>query len=146
VQLKEVDVIDAQPFERAVELLLRALVVACVRLGGDEECSRMLLEPRRDPQLGVAVRGGGVDVIDTVLEEQLQRPLSVRVRNVAERGRTEDGSGALVAAAAEWRLRDQTESLPLPAPGPSEVTQGGGVHAATIRRRLAAAQFNDVRP
>ena len=37
VQLQQVDVVDAQPLEGAVELLLRALVVACVRLRGDEE-------------------------------------------------------------------------------------------------------------
>jgi hypothetical protein len=50
-------------------------------------------------------------VIHTVLEEQIQRPLRIRVRNVAERRRTEDGSRALVAGAAERRLRDQIESL-----------------------------------
>jgi hypothetical protein len=45
VQLQQVDVVDAQALERAVELLLRALVVACVRLGGDEERPRVPLEP-----------------------------------------------------------------------------------------------------
>lgn len=119
VQLQQVDVIDAQALERAVEPLFRALVVACVRFGGDEERARVSREPWCDPQLGVAVRGGGVDVIHTVLEKQLQRSLCVRVGYVAERRRTEDGSGALVAGAAEWRLRDQRASLPLPASRPS---------------------------
>ena len=32
VQLQEIDVIDAQPIERAMELFLRTLVVACVGL------------------------------------------------------------------------------------------------------------------
>jgi hypothetical protein len=45
VQLQEVDVVDAQALERAVELLLRALVVARVRLGGDEKRPRVPLEP-----------------------------------------------------------------------------------------------------
>ncbi len=45
VQLQQVDVVDAQALERAVELLLRALVVARVRLGGDEERPRVPLEP-----------------------------------------------------------------------------------------------------
>lgn len=52
-------------------------------------------------------------MIHTVLEEQIQRPLRICVRNVAERGCTEDRARALVAGAAEWRLRDQIESLPL---------------------------------
>jgi hypothetical protein len=45
VQLQQVNVVDAQALERAVELLLRALVVACVRLGGDEERPGVPLEP-----------------------------------------------------------------------------------------------------
>jgi hypothetical protein len=45
VQLQQVDVVDAQALERAVELLLRAFVVARVRLGGDEERPWVPLEP-----------------------------------------------------------------------------------------------------
>jgi len=45
VQLEQVDLIDAEPIERAVELLFRPFVVARVRLGGDEEGSRVPLEP-----------------------------------------------------------------------------------------------------
>ena len=43
VQLQQVDVVDAQPVERAMELLLRALVVTRVRLGRDEEGARCRL-------------------------------------------------------------------------------------------------------
>jgi hypothetical protein len=43
VQLQEVDVVDAQPIERELELLLRSRVVPLTRLGGDEERFRMLL-------------------------------------------------------------------------------------------------------
>ena len=45
VQLQQVDVVDTQALEGAVELLLRALVVACVRLCSDEERPRVPLEP-----------------------------------------------------------------------------------------------------
>jgi hypothetical protein len=48
-----------------------------------------------------------------VLEEQPERAVRVRMRNVAERGRTEDGARALVTGAAERRLRDQRASLSL---------------------------------
>jgi hypothetical protein len=52
-------------------------------------------------------------VIHTVLEKEIQRPLRVCVRNAAEGRCTEDRAGALVARAAEWRLCDQMQSLPL---------------------------------
>ena len=45
----------------------------------------------------VAVGRGRVDVIHAVLEEKLQRSLGVRVGDIAERRRTEDRAGALVA-------------------------------------------------
>jgi hypothetical protein len=100
VQLDQVDAVDAEPRQRAADALLRALVVAVTRLCRDEEVAGLASQPRRDAQLGVAVRGCGVDVVDAVREQQVERALGVCVRDVAKRGGAEDGTAALVAGAA----------------------------------------------
>ena len=60
-------------------------------------------QPGREPQLGVAVAGGRVDVVDAVLEQQLERAVGL-VLGTAERGGAEDDAGALVAGAPEGLL------------------------------------------
>ena len=47
--------IDAEAVERAANLLVRAGTVALSRLRRDEEMVAVLREPRRKPQLRVAV-------------------------------------------------------------------------------------------
>ena len=44
----------------------------------------MALQPGAEAQLGVAVAGGGVDVVDAVLTEQLQRAVGVVLRDIAK--------------------------------------------------------------
>ncbi len=111
VQLDQVDVVDAEPVERAPDALLRALVVAVVRLCRDEEPAWLAPHPRCDAQLGVAVRGRSIDVVDSVSEQQVERALGVRMRDVAERSRAEDRAAALVAGDAERRGRDHVPTL-----------------------------------
>ena len=55
VQLEQVDVVDAEAVERAANLLVRAGSVALPGLRRDEEMVAVLREPRRKPQLRVAV-------------------------------------------------------------------------------------------
>jgi len=59
----------AEPVQGPVQLIVRAFRVAGAGLGGEEETIRLALQPRGDAQLRVAVAGGGVDVVDTVPEE-----------------------------------------------------------------------------
>ena len=73
VQLDQVDAVDAEPLERAPDLLLRSRVLALAGLRREEELVAVAREPRCEAQLRVAVRRGGVDVVDAVLEEQLER-------------------------------------------------------------------------
>ena len=68
VQLEQVDVVDAEAVERAADLLACAGVVALAGLRRQEETVAVPLEPWGEPQLGVAVRGGRVDVVHAVLE------------------------------------------------------------------------------
>ena len=73
VQLDQVDLIDAEPVERAADLLVRAGAVALPGLRREEEAVAMLRQPGREPQLRFAIGRGRVDVVDAVLEQQLQR-------------------------------------------------------------------------
>ena len=111
VQLQQVDVIDAEAFERAVNLLASAGSVALPGLRGDEEPVAVLLQPRREPQLGAAVRGSGIDVVDAVLEQQLKRLVGLGLGDRAERRGAEERARAVVAGAPERRFRDHTLRL-----------------------------------
>src|SRR5262245_28033937 len=51
MQLPQVDVVDAKTVERALELFARAFLVALTGLGGEEEVTRLALEPGRDAEL-----------------------------------------------------------------------------------------------
>ena len=49
-----------------------AFLVALIAFGREEEAIGLSFQPGRDAQLGVAVTGGGVDVIDAVAQEDIQ--------------------------------------------------------------------------
>ena len=66
VELDQVDVVDAEPLERAVDVLARLARRPLAGLGRQEEVAPVTRHPRPDAQLGVAVPRGGVDVIDAV--------------------------------------------------------------------------------
>ena len=78
VQLDQVDAVDAEPVERAANLLPRSPVVPLAGLRRQEERLGVALQPRRDAQLGVAVRGCGVDVVHAVGEQLLERSIRLR--------------------------------------------------------------------
>jgi hypothetical protein len=111
VELDEIDHVDAEPLQRAMQLLLRRAVVALVDLRREEEAAGVALQPGRDPQLGVAVGRGRVEVVDAVLEQQLQRPLGLLVRDRAERRSAEDDARAVVTRAPEGCGVDHTPSV-----------------------------------
>ena len=79
VQLQEVDLLDAESVERTANLLPRAAVVALPGLRGEKETIAIPGQPRRDPELRVAVGGGGVDVVHAVLEQDLERCVRLRL-------------------------------------------------------------------
>ena len=66
----------------------------------------VLAQPGREPQLGVAVAGRRVDVVDAVLEQQRQRLVGLALRDLAERRRAEDDAAAVMPGRSEWCLRD----------------------------------------
>jgi hypothetical protein len=106
VQLDRVDVVDAEAVERAPDLLARGGVAALAGLRRDEELALVLPQPVRDAQLGVAVSGGGVDVVDAVLEQQLESAVGVALGPAGERRGAEDHAGGLVAGGSEGGALD----------------------------------------
>ncbi len=83
-----------------------ALLIAPVGLGRKEEAPRLALQPWRDTQLRVPVGRGGVDVVDAVAEQELERLVGDLLRDAADRRRAEDHARALVTGAAEIGLGD----------------------------------------
>src|SRR5712692_5698525 len=89
-----------------MNFLTRALLIALVTLGGEEEPAGLAFQPRRDPNLRLAVDGGGVDVVDTEAEENLECFVRRLLRHGAQRRGAEDDPCALVPGAPELSLRD----------------------------------------
>ena len=82
VQLDEIDVIRAQPLERAADLVASLGVRSPAGLCRDEETiTPGSSDPGRDAQLGVAVAGRRVDVVDAVTLEQVEHPVRDRLRH-----------------------------------------------------------------
>ena len=98
VQLPQVDAVHLQAIEGTLQLFTRFLGAALVRLGGDEEAVGIALEPGRDPELGVAIAGRDVDVVDVVLEQHVERAVGDVLRDAPERRRAEDDARALMAS------------------------------------------------
>ena len=66
----------------------------------------MACEPGRHSELGIAVRGSGVDVVHAVLEEELERPIRLSLGDRGQCGGAEDRARALVACLPERRRGD----------------------------------------
>ena len=73
VELHQVDVVRLQPLQRLLDLRAGAVARALIGLRRQEEAAAMLGHPLTDASLGAPVRGGGVDVVDAVAEQQVER-------------------------------------------------------------------------
>ena len=138
VQLDQVDAVDAEPVERAADLLPRALVVALAGLRRDEEARRARAQPRRDAELRVAVRGGGVDVVDAVREQQLERALGVRLRDADRAPRRRRSSACCRGRCCRTALCDHATDS-------SQVRRRRGVRAGLDGRRAGSRRANGER-
>src|SRR4051794_32429789 len=101
VELDQVDVIDAHPFERAFELGAGLVALALAGLGGEIEAIAIRGEERLQPVLRRAVTGGGVDVVDAGGVDRGKGGIGARLAHRAERGGAEDQPGRLMPAPAE---------------------------------------------
>src|SRR5262249_55211686 len=71
----------------------------------------VLLQPRRDAQLGIAVRRRDVDVVDPVLEDDFQGAVRVGLGDVAQGGGAEDHAAGLVSGRAEGGALDHATQV-----------------------------------
>ena len=101
VELDQVDVVDAQPLERAMEVLARLGRRPAAGLRREKEVLPVTGHPRPDAELGVAVPRGGVDVVDAVPEQQVERAIGVGLTGPRQRGPAEEGHRARVTGASE---------------------------------------------
>ena len=101
VELDQVDLVDAQSLQGAADLVVRRLIGPLAGLRGEEDVRAVLLQPGTEPELRVAIAGGGVDVVDAEAKQQLHRAVRLGLRHIAERRRAKDGASALVTGPAE---------------------------------------------
>src|ERR1700693_3878345 len=102
MELDQIDVIDAQPVERAVDVLPSLRAGSRPGLCREEEVLPVTRHPRADAELGVSVPRGGVDVVDAVLQQHLERAIRVRLAGLGQRGCAEERHRALVTRPSEW--------------------------------------------
>ena len=75
VQLPQVDMIDAEALQGAVQLLARGIRLSLPGFGSKKETARLALQPGGDPQLRIAVAGRGINVVDAVLQKHVERAI-----------------------------------------------------------------------
>src|SRR5262249_42069269 len=101
VQLNQIDRIDLQAFERAMNLVTRVLVEALPGLGGEEEMPAMPRHPWANTQFSVPIAGRDVDMIDAVFEEDVEHTVRLCLSGAAERRRAKERDGTQVSGASK---------------------------------------------
>jgi hypothetical protein len=71
VHLDEVDMVGLEPLQAVVDLGPGVVAVAQAGLGGQEDPAAEVGHPGAQPQLGVAVAGRDVEVVDPGVQGQL---------------------------------------------------------------------------
>src|SRR5271168_298506 len=112
VHLDQIDLIDPQPLERAMETIARALVGAVAGFGGEKKPLAMLAHPWADAQFRLAVRRGGVEMIDAVFEEHLEHAVGFVLLHPAERCGSEKNPSTLMPRFPEWTCFDHDITSP----------------------------------
>src|SRR5215471_2274669 len=101
VQLNQVNCIDSQAFERAMDLVTRVLVEALAGLGGEEEILAMPRHPWADTQFSISIAGRDVNMIDAVFEEDVEHTVCLCLGSATERRRPKERDCAQVSGASK---------------------------------------------
>ena len=149
VDLEEVEVVGPEPLEAVVDLRPRLVPVPQPGLGGQEDPVPDRGHPQAWPQLGVAVAGRDVEMVDPGVQGQLDRGVGGVLVDLGQGGRAvdqdrgSDGRGDPVCAAA-WRSLHAEVRCPLePArAGEEEVGAERGLHR--VGEALGAARVEAV--
>src|SRR5438128_1205863 len=105
--------VDAEAVKRAVQLLTGSFRRPRPGLGGEKVTTRLALEPGSDAQLRIAVARRGVDVIDTMLCEDLERSVGDRLCNSRQGCCPKDGATALMPGPPELGVGDHRTASPV---------------------------------
>ena len=101
VQLDQIDLVDAHPFEGRLQFGARGSTRALPGLRGEEESVAVLGEEGGQPEFRIAVAGGGVDVVDPGIVDRRERRVGPFLAHCAERRGTEDDTSGGMAGPAE---------------------------------------------
>ena len=125
VELDQVDRLDPQPPERPLQLGAGGIAAPLTGLGGEEE---LLPVPgiQADPQLGVAVAGGHVDVVHPVGEEHLEQLVGPILAHRPQRCGTEDHAAADVPRAPNSACGITPTTLPVAGRQPDRCVLAAG--------------------
>jgi hypothetical protein len=104
VELNQVHSRDLQPFDRTADAVVRLGCRWVSRLGREEDPIADPRHPRSEPQLGVAVVGRGVEVIDARIQRKLDRTICDLLRDLGEGRPAVDQHAAHVPEAPESPL------------------------------------------
>src|SRR5271154_1887801 len=102
VHLDQIDLIDPQPLERAMETVARALIGAVAGFGGEKKPLAMLAHPRADAQFRLAIRRGGVEMIDAVFEEHLEHAVGFVLLHPTESSGSKKNPSTLMPRFPKW--------------------------------------------
>ena len=101
VQLEQVDVVGLQPLERPVDRRPGGVVAAVAGLGREEDPVADGGHDRAEPQLGLAIAGRDVEVVDAGVEGQLDRLVGGVLGDLTEGRGPVDDDRTLVAETAQ---------------------------------------------
>ena len=104
--------VSPQPLERALDLLEGERTCPLTGLGGQEELVAVSVHPGPEAQLGFAVTGGGVDVVDPMRTDQFHGLIRLFLADVADGGGAKEKTSALMASTAERLNGDHGLILP----------------------------------
>ena len=101
VQLKQIQLVDPQAFERAANLPTCGFVGPLSGLGGEKETMAVLAHPRPDPQLRIAVRRCRVDMVHARFQQEAEPAIGFLLGDGRQRGSPKEKACALMARSSE---------------------------------------------
>src|SRR5207249_6652438 len=131
MELDEIDVIDAQTLERAMDVLTALLRGARAGLRRQEEVLPVTRHPGADAELGIAVARRRVDVVHAVAQEHLEGTVRIGLTRAREGGGAEERDAAEMTGATEWTPLDHART------SRSSPEAGGAVKRRAASRSIA---------
>jgi len=101
VELDEVDLVHMQEVEGAADLIVGGLTGALIRFGGEEERFAVTSNPIAQELFGFCIAGGGVDMVDAILEEEFHGGVDIFLGCFPKCGGAKNSAGAFVCGAAK---------------------------------------------